>query len=63
MENILFSLKQVEFYLMFGVVFVVVGGVMITRIVEFIREKAAKQPVSTSGATQVPAQGNFTIKL
>jgi len=63
MESILFSLKQVEFYLMFSAVLVVVGGVMITRIYEFLREKAAKGPVPAPRAAQVPADGSVTIKL
>jgi hypothetical protein len=63
MDSILFSLKQVEFYLMFGAVLVVVGGVTITRMYEFLREKAAQEPVPTSQAAQVPADGSVTIKL
>jgi len=63
MESILFSLKQVEFYLMFGAVLVVMGGVMITRMYELLRENAAKEPVSTPRAAQVPADGSITIKL
>jgi uncharacterized membrane protein len=63
MESILFSIKQAEFYLMCGAVLVVVGGVMITRMYEFLREKAAKASVPAPQATQAPAQGNITIKL
>lgn len=63
MGSILFSLKQVEFYLMFGALLVVVGGVTITRMYEFLRKKVAKQPVPTSQAAQVPTQGSVTIKL
>jgi hypothetical protein len=63
MDSILFSLKQVEFYLMFGAVLVVVGGVTITRMYEFLREKVAKQPVPTPQAARVPAQGSVAIKL
>jgi hypothetical protein len=63
MESILYSIKHVEFYLMFGAVLVMVGGLMITWMYEFLREKTGKTPIPTSQGVQEVAEGSATITL
>ncbi len=62
MDSILDIAKHVEFYIMFGAVLVMAGGVMTIVLYEFIREKASKGSVLISRATQEPTGFSVTIK-